>query len=399
MTLKQAWPGVSGKAQVLDIRNDLAGMLIRQGVLASASDGAVPAVPLLNKSNTLTPSVREFHAIIKRPNRADGSQMIYNDGPTGAFPAFGSAPQTGTRLDLLWVKAFDTLYDDRGNVEFGITPGTSTTGTAQANRAAMPEGALELGTLLMPAGATTLNSAGVVWTDTYQYGAIRGVNFFVRTEAELTSALQALLPLGQQVTSLDTQCTFEVGFGFGNANRGFYPVSGNMPRLYMDRHPTAGAITQSGAPFPMDTQYVYDVTTQQLRSITMDTYGKRLTIPYDGLYRLQGQLIFVTNGTGSRAMFFLRNIGNPENPTDGDCSVFSAAWGESAGSGAMGGFVSVDKEVFLRKGDVITIAGRQSSGGTLAIPGGTNNRQVKGGTYAMIEYIAPPRGITPPVVG
>jgi hypothetical protein len=206
MTLKQAWPGVSGKAQILDIRNDLAGVVVRQGVMPFAD----MSLPLMNKTSTMRPTVREFHAAIKRTSRADGAQLIYNDGPTGAFPTFSAAPGTGSRMDLLWVKAFDTLYDGTADVQFGITPGVSTTGTAVADRASMPEGALELGTLLIPAGATTLNSTGVVWTNTYQFGALRGMAIWVRDPAEFTAADAALHPAGLRGVVFGTQAPYEV---------------------------------------------------------------------------------------------------------------------------------------------------------------------------------------------
>lgn len=396
MALSQSWPGVSGKAQALDIRRDVAGIVIRQGILPSAAD---PDTPLLNKTSTMIPTVREFHAAIKR-TASDGSQLIHNDGPTGTFPQFTAAPQTGSRMDILWVKAFDTAYDPKANVEFGITDGVATTGTAVANRAAMPAGAMELGTLLVPAGATTLQSAGVIWTNTAQFGALRGGPILVRREAELDATLAALLPLGAQATALDTQQTLEVGFGFSGLNRGWYPVGGNMPRFYMERNPGVAAVPGSGGFFTMDTQYVFDSASRQMRGgFTTDTYSKIITIPYDGLYRIQGQTIYASNSNGSRSMYAVRNAANAAALTDADIAGNSAVWGESAGSVTMGGLVQMDKEVYLQKGDRITIGGRQSSGTDLPIPGGTTNRQVKGGTYAMIEYMSPPRGIVPMVIG
>lgn len=223
MTLRQSWPGVSGKAQVLDIRNDLASAVVRQGVMPMAD----MTTPIMSKSGSLRPTVREFHAAIKRPNRSDGVQLIYNDGPTGTFPTFGSAPATGTRMDLLWVKAFDTLYDDRANVEFGITPGISTTGTAVPDRASMPEGALELGTLLIPAGATTLNSSGVVWRDTYQIGALRAAPVFFRSTDDMTDADAGLHPVGVHGSVVNRIDDYVVRLKIGSTNvKEWTPVNG-----------------------------------------------------------------------------------------------------------------------------------------------------------------------------
>lgn len=195
MALSQSWPGVSGKAQVLDIRRDLAGAVVRQGVFASVADTLAAPTPLLNKTSTMTPTVREFNAAIRRGPVNDGSQLIYNDGPTGLFPTFGTAPQSGSRKDLFWVKAFDTTYDSKASVEFGITPGDVSAGTAVPRRDLMPTGALELGTLLLPAGATSLQSANVVWEDTFDFAMLRGGTLYVRRESLLANELTTV-PLG-----------------------------------------------------------------------------------------------------------------------------------------------------------------------------------------------------------
>lgn len=232
MTLKQSWPGVSGKAQILDIRNALAGAVVRQGVFQSLSDATAVAsqVPLMNKTNSMKPTVREFHAAIKRPNRGDGAQLVYNDGPSGTYPEFETAPASGSRKDILWVKAFDTLYDARAGVEFGITKGVSTTGTAQPDRASLPEGALELGTLLLPAGATTLQSTGVVWEDTYAFGLLRGGVLYVRKEADLAAELSNH-PLGTPAYAIAEDRSYQLGLLNNNAGARYWLQTGGKPAI------------------------------------------------------------------------------------------------------------------------------------------------------------------------
>lgn len=192
MALSQSWPGVSGKAQALDVRRDLAGMVVRAGVMPMAD----MTTPLMTKTSTMIPQVKEFHAAVRRANVQDGVQLIHNDGPTGTFPQFDAAPQTGTRLDLLYVRVYDTAFDSKASVEFEKITGTATTGIAQARRDLLPAGAVELGTVLFPAGATTLNSSGVVYTDTYQFGALRGGAIWFRDVADMTDADAALHPMG-----------------------------------------------------------------------------------------------------------------------------------------------------------------------------------------------------------
>jgi hypothetical protein len=193
--LSQSWPGVSGAAQVSDVRNDVEGLVFRQGVLPHG-DNTKPNAQLLNRGSSMTPSPKEFFAVIMR-TVSDGAQFIYNDGPGGVVPAFETAPQAGSRLDLFWVKAYDTKYDGKSGVEFGISKGdATTTGSPTARRQDMPVGALELGTMLIPAGATTLVSAGVTWTDTYQFAALRGGTLFYRSAGAMNAAEAALYPLG-----------------------------------------------------------------------------------------------------------------------------------------------------------------------------------------------------------
>lgn len=210
MALTQSWPGVSGKAQVLDVRKDLLGIVARSGIIPD-----LVTTSLLNKTNSMTPTLRQFYLAIVRANSgADGAQLISNDGPTGPVPAFDPAPQTGSRLDLFWVKAFDPLYESEGDVRYGITPGVPTTGTAVADRASMPAGAVELGTMLIPAGATTLQSANVVWTETFRYGALRGGSFLYRTFDDMVND-RANAPRGQIASLISDGSLWEkVGVGW-----------------------------------------------------------------------------------------------------------------------------------------------------------------------------------------
>lgn len=212
--LTQSWPGVSGKAQALDIRQAVAGMVLRPGVMPGPND---PATPLLNKTTTMTPTLREFNLAYRR-NATDGIQLFYNDGPTQAaneMPAFAAAPATGSRMDILYVKSFDPAYDDASlgtSPRYLIAQGDATTGTAQPRRDRILPGGFELGTLLLPAGATTLQSANVVWTDTYQFGALRGGLVIFRNAAEMNAGVTAkFMPYGQECMNLETLQTYVLG--------------------------------------------------------------------------------------------------------------------------------------------------------------------------------------------
>jgi hypothetical protein len=217
MSLSQAWPGASGAAQVSDVRNDVEAIVMRAGVMPFTSNTR-PGATLVNRPGSMTPSITEFYAAIQR-TPADGTQFIYNDGPGGVVPAFETAPSAGSRLDLLWVKVFDPKYDAKTGVEFGISKGDATTsGSPIARRGDMPAGALELGTMLIPAGATTLQSSGVTWTDTYQFGALRGGVLYYRSSSAMTSSDAALYPLGTDGMVVGTSRLMYVttsGWSFG----------------------------------------------------------------------------------------------------------------------------------------------------------------------------------------
>jgi len=223
MALSEPWPGTSGRAQARDIRNDLEGVVARTGIFPGSS-----TAPLLNKTSTMTPTIRAFDAAFRR-TASDGTQLVSNDGPTGLFPAFDAAPASGARKDLLVLSVYDTAFDATAGAKFEIVKGDASTATDPApRRDKMLANQMEIGTLTIPAGATSLASANVVWTETFQFAALRGAPVYFRKLQELRDAAVSSFVSGDTAFSLDTGNTFQLLNGTWNV------LKRRVPRLFLD---------------------------------------------------------------------------------------------------------------------------------------------------------------------
>jgi hypothetical protein len=115
-----------------------------------------------------------------------GPILIANDG-TAQLPSVLVSPGSGTNYYVVYAKQNESTSpasDANNNVLFGAQ--LSTTSLAVA-RAALPTGALELGTVQVPSGKTATNNSGVVISATCQYTAGAGGVVWVRDATELAA--------------------------------------------------------------------------------------------------------------------------------------------------------------------------------------------------------------------
>lgn len=145
---------------------------------------------LLTATATMDVSVAALHFVGSK----DAQQGVYvgaNDGPYALTIA--AAPGSGSRTDKVYIMQQDS------NV--GTTsPDASTAPLIAATSGSLPAGAVQIGTVTVPAGITKLTDAGVVIATTCRWLAAAGAPLPVRTQAE-RDALTAYV--GLRVLRLD----------------------------------------------------------------------------------------------------------------------------------------------------------------------------------------------------
>lgn len=176
MTERPGWPAVSGAATFDDIRRAVTGDFARNaaGVLRA---GILPhsTAPLITAKASMAVDVAAFYAVIDR----DGAVRVPNDGTTSV--TLSAAPPTGSRYSVIYVRQRESTRGD--GADGPIIDKVEHTSLTSA-RAALPPGALELGHVLVPAGAATSNASGVVITQTVLYTAMAGGTVLLRNQTE-----------------------------------------------------------------------------------------------------------------------------------------------------------------------------------------------------------------------
>lgn len=129
------------------------------------------------------------------------NEGVYMPTFTGSTTvATTSAPGSGFRYDLIWVKQNDTEKLDADNLAvLGVTQGVASP-TPVKPTADIPAGALVLAEALVGATATSTNSAQVTITQVWRHTATRGAPIPVRDATELS---EITAYEGLQVARLD----------------------------------------------------------------------------------------------------------------------------------------------------------------------------------------------------
>jgi len=195
MALQDGFPSASGLADANDVRLALAGLIVRDSS-GNPRTGIFPrhTNALVTSTATMNSSVAAFEAAVSRAGQ--GVILLPNNGATNV--PHDPAPVANSRYDIVYVKQNDSVSpnaDANDLPEFGtltgaasVSPTLPTYDTAKAALDAEPgigAGAEPLATVLIPSTATTMQSAGVVYTQLYQYTATTGGTVPFRTKAAL----------------------------------------------------------------------------------------------------------------------------------------------------------------------------------------------------------------------
>lgn len=149
---------------------------VRTGVLwTSAASGNV-----VGSTSSMNVTIVTADFVLSR-GQTDGAVVLSNSGSTSVL--LDVAPSANSRIDVVWVKQNDTESGDPdSSATFGKTTGNA---AASPTKPSIPVGALELATVLVPAGVTATNASGVVVSNTFQYSATYGGPVRYRTEDEM----------------------------------------------------------------------------------------------------------------------------------------------------------------------------------------------------------------------
>lgn len=208
----------------LDTRRMFAGMVIEDSV--GPRTGLLTSDPNVLTATSSTAPMRAAlakTAFVTARSAADGVAVWTNDGVFNVD--FTAAPVANSRIDVVYAKHNDTLAGDANNLPIvAVAIGAA---AATPVKPAIPSGAEEIGTVLIPAGATSLTSAGVVVTNTYRMTATVGGVVPFRTLADL-----ALW------TNADQSARAEVIADGNTAHIGQYARRGTVwvPRAGVKRH-------------------------------------------------------------------------------------------------------------------------------------------------------------------
>lgn len=185
MTQQYSFPGPSALTDQYAARKDLAGLILRnlQGV---ARSGILPrhANALVTARADMQVDIAAFEAVAVQ---FGGPILLANDAVAQA--TIPVAPPSNSRIDVVYVKQNENAApatDADNSLQLTVAAGVP---AASPTKPAIPAGAVELATVLMPAGKTATNQSGVVITQTFQYTALTGGILQVRTAAERDALL------------------------------------------------------------------------------------------------------------------------------------------------------------------------------------------------------------------
>ena len=181
MALSNSLFAVSGKASFFDARRDMSGLFVCDnttmkpvpGILDRSQDNLVTG-----RGDSMSVTVHAFNAVLNRY----GALLVQNDGDVKV--ALSAAPSANSRIDVVYVKQNETrspMSDSSDLAMFGVVRGVA---AATPAAPAVPDGALALAQVLLPAGVSNTAAGGVVITQTYIGAAMKGDMLRVQNSAQ-----------------------------------------------------------------------------------------------------------------------------------------------------------------------------------------------------------------------
>lgn len=203
MALRNSVFAVSGKASFMDARRDMSGLFVCDkttmlpiaGILDRSQDNLVTS-----RGDSMSVTVHPFNAVLNRY----GALLIQNDGNVDV--PLAAAPSANSRIDVVYVKQNETrspMSDSSDVPTFGVVNGTA---AAVPVAPAVPDGALALAQVLLPAGVSNTAASGVVITQTYIGAAMKGDMLRVQTSAQRDALTE--VPEGTLLHNVADNCDY-----------------------------------------------------------------------------------------------------------------------------------------------------------------------------------------------
>lgn len=268
MTLRKGLPAKLANTDAGDTRYDFRNFVVCNADGTARSGVTSPVGAVLSATATMNVNVSAFSGVAARDG---GVVALSSDGPVSVL--LDAAPSANSRIDVITARQNDSsstvsVPDANDTPVFIVIKGTA---AATPVRPTVPDGSLDLGSVLIPSTATATNSAGVVITTPPQFTASAGgvvpFNSTVDRDAwsnPKDSQLGYLLNAGQligYVASATTPGWYPVGgrpVSGTLAYTGIYSASGtSVPTLTMQggRVYLDGVVTSSSANFVAGTTY------------------------------------------------------------------------------------------------------------------------------------------------
>nr|DAL03863.1 MAG TPA: protein of unknown function (DUF4815) [Caudoviricetes sp.] len=203
MTLRNSLFAVSGKASFLDARRDMSGLFVCDkttmmpiaGILDRSQDNLVTG-----NSDSMSVTVHPFNAVLNRY----GALLIQNDGNVKV--PLAASPSANSRIDVVYVKQNEErspMSDSSDVPEFGVAKGVA---AATPVAPGVPDGALALAQVLLPAGVSNTAAAGVVITQTYVGAAMKGDMLLVQNSEQRDA--MTMVPEGTLLHNVADDCDY-----------------------------------------------------------------------------------------------------------------------------------------------------------------------------------------------
>ena len=183
MALRTSWPSANGLTTHAHARRDLEGAVVRN-TAGKMRPGVFPAHhnPLYTRRNDMRLDIPDFRGVQDK----GGPAWIAGEGAT-TTPAFAAAPAANKRIDLLYLTQELPGIDPTTEVGFFIEPGVTSPSPSLPALPAARADAIPWLSVEIPAGATSMQSAGVIIKELYPYTAMAGGTVVVRDLIELAA--------------------------------------------------------------------------------------------------------------------------------------------------------------------------------------------------------------------
>lgn len=181
MALTPSWPGPTGLTTTTDGRKAVAGLIVKD-TAGVARSGVFPAHanPLVTARADMNVDIAPFTAA---GVQFGGPVLFSNDGTT-QLPSVLVAPVSGSNYYVLYAKQNESTAPGTDANNNRVLGRALSAVSFAAARAALPEGAVELATVQVPAGTTQTNSGAII-TATHQFTATAGGIVWARDATEL----------------------------------------------------------------------------------------------------------------------------------------------------------------------------------------------------------------------